>query len=207
MPFIMGYKSIISMALSDQGQIKKQYGLSPFDPMILFAGRLTIQKGPDLLLRAFPSVLRHHCDAKVIFAGEGDMRGKLERQAQKMGIHHACRFIGFKQGSELVDLFRACDMVAVPSRNEPFGIVILEAWSAGKPVVATHNGGPSEFVWHDVTGIKVDAEPYSIAWGICELLRNSGHGFWMGQNGRYAAETAFSWDTIACHTEQVYHSV
>lgn len=191
----------------DQGQIKQRYGLAPFDPMVLFAGRLTTQKGPDLLLQAFSSVLRHHRDARVVFVGEGDMRGDLERQAREMGIHHAFRFVGFKQGAELADLFRACDMVAVPSRNEPFGIVILEAWSAGKPVVATHNGGPSEFVWHNVTGLKVSSDPGSIAWGICELLRNTGHGFWMGQNGRYAAETAFSWDTTAHHTEQVYHSL
>ena len=68
---------------------------------------------------------------------------------------HATRFLGHNNGWRLADLFKASDVVCVPSRNEPFGIVILEAWSAGKPVVASSNGGPSEIIWHDVTGYKI----------------------------------------------------
>jgi len=58
-------------------------------------------------------------------------------------------------------------------------MVILEAWSAGKPVIVTHNGGPAEFVWHNVTGLKTHADDGALAWGICELLRNREHGQWM----------------------------
>lgn len=58
-------------------------------------------------------------------------------------------------GIALQELFKSCDAVVVPSRNEPFGIVVLEAWSAGKPVVATNSGGPRDFVNPNVTGILV----------------------------------------------------
>ncbi len=191
----------------DQGQIKQRYHVGPFDPMILFAGRVTYQKGPDLLLHAMPAVLTHHHDARVVFAGDGDMRMRLEGQAWAMGIGHACRFIGFQRSRDLADLYRAADMVVVPSRNEPFGIVILEAWAAGKPVIVTHNGGPSEFVWHEVNGLRVYDHPNSVSWGICEVLRNREYGRWMGRNGRFSAEQAFAWDTIAAHTERVYYSV
>lgn len=188
----------------DQGEIKSRFGVHPYDPVILFAGRLTTQKGPDLLMSALPSILRHHHNAKVIFAGDGDMRGHLEHMAWETGVSHAVRFAGHQKGEGLNDLFKACDFVCVPSRNEPFGIVILEAWSCGKPVVATVQGGPAEFVWHDVNGIKVYCESDSIAWGCCELLRNPGHAQWLGSNGRSTVESAFSWDTIAADTEEVY---
>ncbi|MCX5681627.1 MAG: glycosyltransferase family 4 protein, partial [Candidatus Omnitrophica bacterium] len=94
--------------------------------------------------------------------------------------------------------------VCVPSRNEPFGIVILEAWSAGKPVVASETGGPAELIWHNVTGYKVYPNPNSIAWGIGTLFSNFEHARWMGQKGREAVERTFSWDIIADHTLGVY---
>lgn len=92
----------------------------------------------------------------------------------------------------------------MPSRNEPFGIVVLEAWAAGKPVVATTSGGPREFVWHDVNGFLVNADPQGLAHGLGTLLANHNHGRWLGANGRRAVEETFNWDTIAGYTEGVY---
>ena len=88
------------------------------------------------------------------------------RLAQRLGVAHAVRMLGDRRGRDLHDLFKACDVVAVPSRNEPFGIVILEGWSAHKPVVSTKRGGPAEFVWHGVNGLQVDDTPDSVAWGL-----------------------------------------
>ena len=67
----------------------------------------------------------------------------------------AVRFVGKMGGGALHALFKSCDAVVVPSRNEPFGIVVLEAWSAAKPVVATNSGGPRDFVNPNVTGVLV----------------------------------------------------
>ncbi len=189
----------------DPGKVKARYGIGPLDPTILFAGRIVHQKGPDLLVEAIPYVLGNYPSAKFVFAGDGDMRMGLERRSHALGISHATHFLGYKNGQELKDLFKACDLVCVPSRNEPFGIVILEAWSAGKPVVVTSNGGPAEFVWHDVTGLKIYDYPGSVAWGIESLLAELDHARWMGKNGRIAAETAFSWDTISDQVLKVYN--
>lgn len=186
----------------DPGQVKSRYGIGPLDPTVLFVGRMTSQKGPDLLARAIPYILHHHSNAKFILSGDGDMRGHVENMARSMGVAHACRFYGVFPRGELIDLYRACDCVSVPSRNEPFGIVVLEAWAAGKPVVATHNG--TEFVWHNVNGFKVYPNPESIAWGIGSLFANFDHARWMGKNGREAVENSFSWDTIADQTLGVY---
>jgi glycosyltransferase involved in cell wall biosynthesis len=162
------------------------------------------QKGPDLLVEAIPYMLRFYPNAKFFFAGDGEMRSAVEGRAHSLGVAHATRFIGFQRDGALTSLYKACDVVCVPSRNEPFGIVLLEAWSAGKPVVSTLNGGPNEFVWHGVTGLKVHANPNSIAWGLGTLFTNFEWGRWMGRNGRVAAETVFTWDNVAGQVAAAY---
>ena len=180
----------------EPADVKRQYGIGPMDPMVLFAGRVVYQKGPDLLVDAIPNILKCHDNTKFVFVGDGDMRWGMEDRARQLGIGHATRFLGYQNGWRLADLFKACDCVCVPSRNEPFGIVILEAWSAGKPVIASENGGPSEIVWHDVNGFKIYAHPESVSWGIGTLFSDFDHARWMGENGRIAAESVFSWDII-----------
>jgi glycosyltransferase involved in cell wall biosynthesis len=191
----------------DPGQVKARYGIGPLDPTVLFVGRMVVQKGPDILTRTIPSVLRYYPHARFVYAGDGHMRGEVQHLANGLGVGHAVRLLGEKRGRELHDLFKACDVVAVPSRNEPFGIVILEGWSAHKPVVSTKRGGPAEFVWHGVNGLQVEDTPDSVAWGLGTLLADHDRCRWMGRNGRAAVDAAFSWDTIAAQTEAVYASV
>lgn len=186
----------------DPGQVKQRYGIGPVDPTTLFVGRMTSQKGPDLLVQAIPYILKYYANAKFVFTGDGDMRGYVEDLARRLGVAHACRFYGVFPRGELIDLYRASDCVAVTSRNEPFGIVVLEAWAAGKPVIATTNG--TEFVWHNVNGFKVHPNPDSIAWGLGSLFANFEHARWMGGRGREAVEKSFSWDIVADHTLGVY---
>lgn len=188
----------------DPGDVRRQYGVGPMDPMVLMVGRMVFQKGPDLLINAIPYILHYYPGAKFVFAGDGEMRQEVEHQARCIGVSHATRFLGKQNAWALRDLFKSTDCVCVPSRNEPFGIVILEAWSAGKPVVATVNGGPNEIIWHDVNGLKIQDNPNSIAWGIGEVFKDFDHARWMGRNGRMTVETAFSWDVIAEETLQVY---
>jgi hypothetical protein len=97
--------------------------------------------------------------------------------------------------------------VVVPSRNEPFGIVVLEAWASGKPVVATTSGGPRDFVKPGEDGYLVDPSPNSIAWGCCKIMENFKHSEWMGKNAQAKAAREFSWDYIAHQTQQIYYEL
>ncbi|MCH7814213.1 MAG: glycosyltransferase family 4 protein [Planctomycetes bacterium] len=192
----------------DPAVCRQTYGIGPMDPMVLFCGRLTVQKGPDLLVEAIPGVLAQRGDAKFVFVGEGDMRGLLERRAHELGVAHAVRFLGaMAPDGDLINLYKSTDLVCVPSRNEPFGIVILEAWAAGKPVVVTRNGGPREFVTHQQEGYLVHDNPDSICWGINEVFGNFEHARWMGERGRVKAAYGFSWDIIAGQTEGIYREL
>ena len=184
--------------------VKEKYDIGPMDPMVLFCGRMVYQKAPELLVEAIPYILWHYPDAKFVFAGDGEMKSHVEWRAGELWVSHSTRFVGNISGWDLLDLYKSCDVVCVPSRNEPFGIVILEAWSAGKPVVVSQNGGPNEFVWHKVNGLKIYPNPESIAWGLGTIFTNFEWARWMGANGRMAVEQAFSWDAVVDQMMEVY---
>jgi glycosyltransferase involved in cell wall biosynthesis len=188
----------------DAGPLKMQIGIGPWEPMVLFSGRMTQQKGPDILMETLPELRGANPKARYVFMGDGDLRWRLQQRAKELRVDDICRFVGHRTGAGLVEMFQAADVVAVPSRNEPFGLVILEAWSAGKPVVATNHGGPNEFVWHGVTGLKTAPQVPELTGSMAELLGDWDRARWMGQNGRVAVERAFTWDRIAAETTSVY---
>lgn len=192
----------------DPSICRRTYGIGPMDPVALFVGRMSRQKGPDLLLEAMKYVLPHCPTAKAVFVGDGDMRWGLEKRAWELGVAHACRFLGAMGAhSDLENIYKSSDVVCVPSRNEPFGIVVLEAWAAGKPVIATYNGGPREFVTHDRNGLLVFDHPGSVAWGLMQMFNNFDHAQWMGAQGRVTAAYGFSWDEMAAQTEGIYREL
>jgi glycosyltransferase involved in cell wall biosynthesis len=183
---------------------RRRYHIGAGDPVVLFSGRMEWQKGPDLLMEAMPAVLRAHPGAKLVYVGDGSMRPGVENRARNLGVAHAVRLLGRRDEAEIAALYQASDVVCLPSRNEPFGIVILEAWSAGKPVIVTDQGGASEVVRHEHTGLHVSPAPDSIAWGIINLFADLERARRMGANGREESATRYTWRTIAQQTSDVY---
>jgi glycogen(starch) synthase len=115
-------------------------------PYVLAFGRLTYQKGFDLLLEAFARIADDQPDVDLILAGEGEERVALEMSAGSSGLAGRVLFTGRASPAEVVRLLNGCRFVVVPSRWEPFGITALEALAAGKPVMATRVGGLPEFL-------------------------------------------------------------
>jgi len=188
----------------DAGRIKERYGIHPLAPLVLFCGRMSIQKGPDLLVEAIPHILRARPDARFIFIGEGGMRGECERRVRELGVADACRFLGYAPSAEKQDLINACDLMCVPSRNEPFGVVVLEAWDACKPVVATD---AVSIIKNFEDGLLAYVQPESIAWCINRLLANPEEMKKIARAGCSRIDAEFSWDRIAKRTEDVYKEV
>ncbi len=182
--------------------LRKSHDIEPQGRIVLFCGRMTYQKGPDLLVKAIPFILEKHRYMTFVFAGEGDMSSECERLAKDLKIERACRFLGYISGREKDKLLCACDIVCVPSRNEPFGIIILEAWDAGKPVVATE---AVNIVRNFVDGQLAYIQPESIAWCINRLLDNPDEMKKQGLAGQRRIESEFDWDRIAERTEAVYN--
>ncbi len=189
----------------DAGEVKKAYGIHPFAPLVFFIGRMEYQKGPDMLIEAVPRVLAEHWDARFIMAGEGSMKHQLEARARERGL--PVRFLGYIPDSEYVRLLHASDVIVIPSRNEPFGLVLLEAWSAKRPVVACDVGGLAENIDNFVNGVKVHQNPESIAWGINFVLNGGSGVAGYGWNGWKKVDRMFRWEVSARKMLDVYRKV
>ncbi|PKL58754.1 MAG: glycosyltransferase family 1 protein [Methanomicrobiales archaeon HGW-Methanomicrobiales-5] len=176
----------------DPGEVKQAYGIHPYAPLILFIGRLVYQKGPDLFIEAIRKVCQSRWDAKVIVAGDGGMREFLQERAKDLPVN----FVGYIPDSEYIRLLNAADVVVIPSRNEPFGLVLLEAWSAEKCVVACNVGGLSENIDAFVNGVKVEVNPDSLAWGINAMINEPWNAGALGKRGRKKVDRVFLWDPI-----------
>ena len=186
----------------DPGKVKKKHGIHPSLPVVLFTGRMAYQKGPDLLVEAAARILRKR-DARFVLIGDGGMRSQCENRAQKLGIGNSCNFLGYAPDNTVIDWFNACDLVCIPSRNEPFGIVVLEAWDASKPVVASD---AVALVDNFKTGVIAHKEPSSIAWGLNYVLEGLGRNR-MGEKGHDLLKKKYNWSIIAEKTLEVYEKV
>ncbi|MDD1717969.1 MAG: glycosyltransferase family 4 protein, partial [Methanoregulaceae archaeon] len=187
----------------DAAAVKTKYGIHPLAPLVLFVGRLAYQKGPDLLLKAIPRVLAKRWDVQFLIAGDGALRPQLESMASGLPV----QFLGYIDDATLLDLLNACDVMVIPSRNEPFGLVLTEAWSAGRCVVATDVGGLGENIENFVDGITVPAREESIAWGINYVIDDPVLMQRLGRAGRMKVLTEFDWDLIVEQTLEVYSSM
>ena len=190
----------------DPGRVKEKYGIHPLAPVVLFMGRIEYQKGPDLLAEAIPRVLSNRWDVKFIFVGDGGMRSYLEHRANEIGVGHATRFLGKVPHWQYLESLNSGDIVCIPSRNEPFGIVLLEAWAAGKPVITTDIGGLGDNIENFVDGIKVYPNYESIAWGINYLLDNPDAMKQVIEGGKEKVKK-FSWDNTLSKLLNTYRDI
>jgi glycosyltransferase involved in cell wall biosynthesis len=124
-----------------------------FKKIVLFVGRLTLQKGPDIFLRAAQKVLEVDPTVAFIIAGAGDMERQVVRECAALGISDKVFFTGFLRGEELNRIYQAADLYVMPSISEPFGITVLEALNNGTPVLVSKQSGVSEVLTHV---LKVD---------------------------------------------------
>ena len=121
--------------------------------IVLFVGRITLQKGPDYFLRAAKRVLDHRPNTVFVISGSGDMERQIIQEAAYMGIGEKVLFVGFLRGETLARMYKLADLVIMPSVSEPFGIVPLEAAANGTPVIISKQSGVSETLSH---ALKVD---------------------------------------------------
>jgi glycosyltransferase involved in cell wall biosynthesis len=188
----------------DPAAVKERYDIAPESPLILYVGRMRYQTGPDMLVKAAPMVLKREGEARFVFVGDGDLRPQCEHRAERLGVTHACHFTGYSPDAEVADLYNACDMLAVPSRNEPFGIVVLEAWDACKPVIGTDAVG---IIDNFVNGIKARPYPESLAWCINDVVDKPGALKWMGRQGKKLVDSIYDWNNVVDELLKVYDKV
>ncbi|HEY7221489.1 MAG TPA: glycosyltransferase family 4 protein, partial [Candidatus Binatia bacterium] len=125
-------------------------------PRLLCLGRLVPEKGFDLALKAFASIVDRFPSARLVIAGDGPARSFLENQATELGLQHCVEFVGWVTPERVPELINTATVVIMPSRNEGLGSVALEAALMARPIVAARVGGLPEIVLHRKTGLLVD---------------------------------------------------
>jgi glycogen synthase len=136
-------------------------GRTAWGRYVIALGRVVDKKGFDLLLRAFVPVAGRHPDVQLVIGGDGWALPALRDLAAELGVTHRVRFVGRLSREQVALAMREAEAFVMPSRLEPFGIVVLEAWRAEVAVICTSRGGPPEFVEDGRTGLLVD--PYDTA--------------------------------------------
>jgi len=174
---------------------------------VLAMGRMVDNKGFDLLIDAFGHVTSDHPLAELVIAGAGPISADLETQARRSGLGERVHFPGRLSADQVVAALASADIFVLPSRVEPFGIVVIEAWRAGVPVIATSRGGPPEFVTDGVDGLQVDPlDPHAFAQALRRLLEDPELRRSIGPAGRQAV-TRFDTPTVADGYRRVYDRV
>ncbi len=134
-------------------QPKQGQRIEDDDKIVLFLGRITMQKGPEYFIASAKRVLEKVPNAKFVLAGSGDMALRMIELAASMGIGSKVLFTGFLRGTDIEKIYRMADCYVMPSVSEPFGIAALEAISHDVPVILSKTSGASEVLQHV---LKVD---------------------------------------------------
>ncbi len=174
------------------------------DKVVLFAGRITMQKGPEYFIQAARKVIDVYPNVRFIMAGIGDMFYRMVELAAWLGVGHKLHFAGFLDGADINRAYDIADLYVMPSVSEPFGIAPLEAMDHNVPVIISKQSGVAEVLTHV---LKVDF------WDINELankmvavLKRPALGETLRQNGAWQARR-FRWEDAASRCRSVYEEV
>jgi glycosyltransferase involved in cell wall biosynthesis len=156
-------------------QLLRRYGLRPDTPVILTVCRLAdteCYKGYDQIIKAMPEITRSVPNARYLLVGKGPDRPRIEKLIAEAGVQGAVILAGFVPDEELAEHYNLCDIFAMPSRAEGFGIVYLEALACGKPVLAGNRDGSRDALGGGELGLLVDPDDTpGIAAEIIRVLR------------------------------------
>lgn len=189
----------------DVETFKKQYLLDNRYPIVSWIGPFGYKKkveGLKLLMGAFKTVAVKYPKAKLIVVGDGDYRGELERFVNDLSISNSVVFTGFLENVFIP--LEAIDIYAHISLKDSMPVSLLEAMSAGKPVIAVPTGGIPEVVIDGQTGILVKPDPRLIADAIIELCEDEEWMEDLGRNAKEMVEERFNWERLSKEFENVY---
>jgi phosphatidylinositol alpha-mannosyltransferase/D-inositol-3-phosphate glycosyltransferase len=176
-------------------------------PYVLALGRVVDKKGFDLLLAGYAAMDPADRIADLVIGGTGPALERLESQAEESGIGDRVHFVGRLTREQVEAAMAGAEIFVMPSRLEPFGIVVLEGWRAGTAVVATTRGGPPEFVRDGIDGVLVDpVDQVAVADVLGRLLSDADLRRSIAIAGR-ARVAEFAWPVVADCYRTLYASV
>ena len=187
------YNGMTAETLYHPPPLAGQLTTGPLGDYVLSVGRLEANKRVDLIVRALAKADRR---VRLIVAGEGPLRGRLEEIAADSGVADRVTFTGGVTEAQLVGLYAGALAVVFPPFDEDYGYVTLEAFLSRKPVVTTTDaGGPLEFVDDGVTGLVTEPTPDAIGAALSRLAGDVRLAQSLGDAG-YDRARAITWDGV-----------
>ena len=181
-----------------------QSSLEKTDKIVLFLGRITMQKGPEYFLAAAKKVLEVIKNVKFIMAGNGDMMNRTIELAARLGIGSKVLFTGFLRGEDVRKAYQMADLYVMPSVSEPFGIAPLEALQSNVPVLISKQSGIAEVL---VNALKVDFwDIREMADKIVAVLRHPSLQQTLKKNGS-SEVVKFRWEDSAAKIKKIYEQL
>jgi len=173
-------------------------------PYVLALGRVVEKKGFDLLLAAYAAVPEEQRRADLVIGGSGAALEPLRQRAGELGVAGQVHFPGRLSRDQVATAMAGAALFVMPSRLEPFGIVVLEAWRAGTAVVATTHGGPPEFIRSGEDGVLVDPfDTGAFATVLTSLLTDTARRSAIAAAGQRRV-VEFAWPRIAERYRQIH---
>jgi glycosyltransferase involved in cell wall biosynthesis len=197
-------------AQGDGAAFRAAQGIPPEAEVILCVSRLDPQKDQLTLLEAFTSIAARCPRSWLVIAGPAtapDYVAELDRRIAASGVGSRIRRLGSlaPDSPELLGAFHAANLFALASRHEPFGIVVLEAWSAGLPVVVSAVGGLVDLVEPEQTGLRFAAgDAADCARALERMLTDSSLRQRCAAAGKKLARERYAWPQVAAQLEEIY---
>lgn len=193
------------------GALRSEWGLTSGEQVVMCLGRLTPWKGHRTLLQAFAQVVAQRPEARLLVVGEvafwADEYGEeLRALADRLDLNGRVIWAGFR--ADVPELLRLCEVLVLPSRNEPFGRVLIEAMATAKPVVATNSGGAPEIVVPNETGLLVPPEDaQGLAEALLQLLSDGALRERLGAAGLARAREHFDVRRVVAQVQGIYEEM
>ncbi len=199
--FVTGMGPVLTPSW-DANSFRSQFGID--GPMVLFVGQKYRYKGCKALLHAAPRVWARFPETRFAFIGPRTRHSRaLFRQVRDPRILE----IGVVDRTIKTNALAACDMLCVPSLQESFGAVFVEAWMMGKPVIGGEAPALGDVICEGVDGFRVAQNPALLAERIVTLLDRPQMGQQMGQRGREKALSHYTWEILTAKTESIYEEI
>jgi glycosyltransferase involved in cell wall biosynthesis len=194
------------VTLDARQRARRRWGISETESLMGCVGYLLSEKGQEVVVRALSTVRAKIPGARLVLAGDGPCRSRLESLARQQGLQDAVIFAGFVEDVEQV--YAALDVFVFPSLAEPLGSSLLAAMAWGLPVLAVASGGVPEYVEDGGNGLlAAQPDPELLSAGMFQLLNDESLRKRLGQAARRSIAEQFSTERLVENTLRVYKDV
>ena len=196
------YNAVEKDDISELGKLR-EFKKSNNEKIVLFLGRITMQKGPEYFIEAARMVIEKIPNVRFVMAGAGDLAKKMIEKMASMDIIDRFHFTGFLGPNDRERLFSMSDLYIMPSVSEPFGITPLEAIKHNIPVIVSNQSGIAEIL---EDAIKIDFwNTDKLAQSIIDILSSPHQGHAIIENNKRTLEQ-IDWKYVAIHVREIYQN-